>query len=102
MIQTKILTSLFTKQVEKGYKPMWVLYTYIKDTKGVVLTSADRLELVDIFNINDESLTKAIKKAKNPIDEFSYSQSNSAMFGASFCDQFGIKMGRPSYIKRRK
>ena len=63
------MNNLFVKQVDKGYKRMWVLHSYLKKTKDVTLTSADRLDLITTFGISDTYLTQAIDKSKEGISD---------------------------------
>ena len=64
-----MLNNLFIKQVEKGYKPLWVLHNYLKKTKDVELTYPDKRELMTKFDVGSSLLDDAIIKSKAGMSE---------------------------------
>ena len=64
MLKTRMLNNLFAKQIEKGYKPLWVLHNYLKKTKAVELTYPDKRELMTKFDVGSSLLDDAIIKSK--------------------------------------
>ena len=65
MIHEKKLENLFDKQEEKGYKKVWVLHQYLNKNIKTELSEVDRDFLKNLFNVSENYLNDAIKKAES-------------------------------------